>query len=59
MHAGLTARSEVICCNYSMYVTDTIAYISDAAEHVTNELPKAENKASLLQDAINNSENKF
>jgi hypothetical protein len=28
MRAGLTARIEVIHCNYSMYVTDTIAYIS-------------------------------
>jgi hypothetical protein len=27
-YAGLTARTEVIRCNYSMYVTDTIAYIS-------------------------------
>jgi hypothetical protein len=26
--AGLTARIEVIRCYYSMYVTDTIAYIS-------------------------------
>ena len=26
--AGLTARTEVIRCYYSMYVTDTIAYIS-------------------------------
>jgi hypothetical protein len=28
MHAGLTARTEVIRCHYYMYVTDSIVYIS-------------------------------
>jgi hypothetical protein len=56
MHEGLTARQEVIRCKYSMYVTDTIAYISvipcAGPQNIYRELlssTQAEEESGVLQ----------